>query len=350
MYINHNVENIKRVFPEQNRKLYLRLDMNENPTGLPKKFIKSVLKTITPEFLSTYPEPKEFTEKYSTFIGRNPDNVVATNGSDTAIRYLLEIFGQPGKEVLTVSPSFEMYRINCNLLGLVHKPVYYDNNLNFNINDLINFIGPNTRVVVILNPNNPIGNSFTKTDIIKILDKASENNALVIIDEAYHYFSDKTFIDELDHYDNLVILRTFSKMFSLAACRLGVIISNKHIIELVKSLKLTFDVNSFALLFGTKLIESPDVINDLKLKYEKGKKYLTNYLTEKGYIWKESDGNFILIKTNQPAQVVAHELRIKHRILVHDYSNPLLQDYIRVTVGSIKCMKQFIVALNKIEE
>ncbi|UQT40834.1 aminotransferase class I/II-fold pyridoxal phosphate-dependent enzyme [Acidaminococcus intestini] len=107
-------------------------------------------------------------------------------------------------------------------------------------------------MVVLLNPNNPVGNVYTDDELKAVVEKAQTVNALVIIDEAYHYFYKKTFLNFINMYDNIVILRTFSKLFSLAACRLGVIIGNPKLIHYVTNAKLTFDVNSIALLFGEK--------------------------------------------------------------------------------------------------
>ena len=132
-YVNEHIKNTERVFPGQGRYGYLRYDMNENPEGLPKDFVDSVLKEITPEFLTIYPEPDKFLNKYADFIGAKYENVLTTNGSDMAIRYLLETFGEKGKEVVTVSPSFEMYWVNCSILGLKHVPVEYKPDLTIDI-------------------------------------------------------------------------------------------------------------------------------------------------------------------------------------------------------------------------
>lgn len=93
IHVNKFIEETKRVFPPQNRYGMLRYDMNENPEGLPKEFVDSVLKEITPEFLAIYPEPDRFLHKYADFIGVDFENLMCTNGSDMAIRYLLETFG-----------------------------------------------------------------------------------------------------------------------------------------------------------------------------------------------------------------------------------------------------------------
>ena len=104
-YVNEDIKNTYRIFPSQGRYGYLRYDMNENPEGLPGEFVDEVVKEITPEFLSIYPEPDRFTKKYADFIGVDFENVLATNGSDRAIRSMLETFGEKGKKVVTVAPS-----------------------------------------------------------------------------------------------------------------------------------------------------------------------------------------------------------------------------------------------------
>lgn len=261
-YVNENIKNTVRVFPRQKRYNCLRYDMNENPEGLPKDFVDSVLKEITPEFLAIYPEPDKFLNKYANFIGAQYENVVATNGSDMAIRYILETFGEAGKSVVTVSPSFEMYWVNCNILGLKHKPVAYNDDLTINIENIINAIDLDTRVVL-LNPNNPVGNVYTEEEFRLVLKRTQEVGAILVVDEAYHYFYKNTFIDYALKEPNVIVLRTFSKMFSIAACRLGVAISNPQIIDYIKRGKLTFDVNSIALLFGERLLDHPEVYKEL---------------------------------------------------------------------------------------
>lgn len=348
-FVNKDIASMKRVLPMQDRGGYLRLDMNENPQGLPEKFVKEVLSEVTPEFLATYPEPDKFLRKYANFIGVNFENVLTTNGSDMAIRYLLEVFGEKGKNVVTVSPTFEMYWVNCCLLGLNHVPVYYEKDLTISVDKIINAINDDTRIVVILNPNNPVGDAFTEEDVKKIILKAKQVNAIVIIDEAYHYFYDKTFLNFVFENDNVVLLRTFSKLMSLAACRLGVIISNPRMIEYVKTLRLTFEANSFALLFGEKIIENPQIIEEL-IKIEKdGKKYLLTKLKNKGYECKDSNGNFVFIKTKKDPHQITKKLKDEKKILVHDYNNELLKDYIRITTGSKEVMQKFINAFFELD-
>lgn len=341
-YINENVKNTVRIFPEQGRYQYHRYDMNENPEGLPKNFVDSVMQEITPEFLAVYPEPDRFLKKYASYIGAEYENVLTTNGSDSAIRYLLEIFCEKGKEVLTVSPSFEMYAVNCSILGLKHKMVSYKEDLSLDINEIIESITEETDVVVLLNPNNPIGNVYTEDELERIIKKAESCEAIVIIDEAYYYFHKKTFLSYALKEKNVVVLRTFSKLFSIAACRLGIIISNPEIIGYVKNSRLTFETNSIALLLAERLIESPEIIEQLVQVQDEGKKYILEILQEKGYEVRDCTGNYIFIVPRRNPKVLEKGLKENHKILIKTYSNPLLERYIRVSTGSVKAMKFFV--------
>lgn len=342
-YVNENIKNTGRVFPAQGRYEYRRFDMNENPEGLPKSFVDSVLKEITPEFLSIYPEPDRFIRKYVEYVSDiTVQNVLPTNGSDMAIRYLLETFGEEGKEVVTVSPSFEMYWVNCSILGLKHVPVAYEKDLTIEIEKITGAITEDTRVVVLLNPNNPVGNVYTEEELRQVIGRAREVGAVVIIDEAYHYFYDKTFLKYAVSEENVIVLRTFSKLMSLAACRLGVIISNPEIIHYVKNAKLTFDVNSIALLFAERLLERPELIEEQIQKEKEGKQYTLDTLRAHDYWCRDCMGNFVFVKPRHDAKETAERLKKEKRILVHPYGNELLKDYLRVSIGSKEAMKIFL--------
>ena len=349
MHVNPFIDKTVRVFPPQNRYGMLRYDMNENPEGLPKDFVDSVLKEITPEFLAIYPEPDRFLRKYADFVGVKFENLMCTNGSDMAIRYLLETFGEVGKEVVTVAPSFEMYWVNCNILGYKHVPVAYESDLTIKVEEIVSAITENTRIVVLLNPNNPVGNVYTDDEFAEVQRRAEEVGALLIVDEAYHYFYSKTFLKKALAAQNVVILRTFSKLMSLAAVRLGVIIGNKDLIDSVRKSRLTFDANAVALLFAERLIEHPEVVQKLICIQQEGKDYALDRLRTAGYWCKDCQGNFIFIKPKHDAHEVAQRLESECRVLVHPYGNSLLKDMIRVSTGSKIAMEKFLTAFLKVD-
>lgn len=349
-YVDEHIKNTNRVFPQQGRYDYLRYDMNENPEGLPKEFVDSVLKEITPEFLSIYPEPDRFLNKYAAYIGASYENVVAVNGSDMGIRYLLETFGEKGKDVVTVAPSFEMYWVNCSILGLRHVPVAYESDMTISIDKILDAITENTRIVVLLNPNNPIGNVYTEEELEKVIEKTKKVGAIVVIDEAYHYFYPNTFLKYALNEENVVLLRTFSKLFSIAACRLGVVISNPQIIHYVKNAKLTFDANAIALLFAERILDHPEMIEQLIETEKEGKAYTLAELTKHGYETRDCRGNFIFVTPKHQAAEVAQKLETEKKILVKSYGNEMLKKYLRISVGSKEAMERFLTAFFEIDE
>lgn len=349
IFVNEYIKNTVRVFPEQGRYDKFRFDMNENPDGLPKDFVDSVLKEITPKFLTVYPEPDKFLRKYADFIGVGIDNVTATNGSDTGLRYIMETFGEEGKDVVTVSPSFEMYWVNCRILGYHHVPVHYESDMTIKIENILNAITEDTRIVALLNPNNPIGNVYTQEEINQVVEKTQKVGAVLVIDEAYHYYYPNTFLQTALTNDNVIVLRTFSKAFSIPALRLGVIISNPQIIHYINNAKLTFDVNSIALLFGERLLDHPEILKNIVAAENKGKSYTLNELIQKGYACRDCRGNYIFVKPKHDAKQVATRLAKEKKILVHPYGNEMLKDYIRVSIGSVNSMKIFLKAFFEID-
>ncbi len=344
MYVNPDIKKTVRVFPEEGRRAYLRYDMNENSEGLPLDFVEAVKREITPEFLATYPEPSAFTQKYADYMGMKPEQVLATNGSDMAIRYLFETFGEKGKDVVTVAPSFEMYWVNCNILGYHHVPVPYEPDMTMKVENILAAIGEDTRIVVLLNPNNPMGNVYTREEAEAVVQRARDVGALVIIDEAYHYFYEKSFLDLVKKYDNVAVLRTFSKLFSIAACRLGVVIGSEAIIRYTKNAKLTFDVNSIALLFGERLLEHPEIEKTLIAQEQEGKDYILSELKARGYEVRDCKGNYIFIKTRRDPHALAEELAQEKHVLVKTYGKGMLRDIMRVSVGSRAAMERFLEA------
>ena len=202
---------------------------------------------------------------------------------------------------------------------------------------------------MLLNPNNPIGNTYTEQELERVLCQADAVGAVVIIDEAYHYFYPHTFLKYGLEHKNVIVLRTFSKLFSLAACRLGVMIGDPEIIGYVKNAKLSFDVNAVALLFGERILDHPEIIRELIHKEAEGKQYLLEMLRKNGYECRDCKGNFVFIKPHHSAKEIAHSLEKERKVLVHPYGNPLLKDYIRVSTGAKHSMELFLEAFFQLD-
>ncbi|SCI97433.1 Histidinol-phosphate aminotransferase [uncultured Clostridium sp.] len=347
-YINPNIKNLYRTSYKESRESFLRLDMNENPEGLPSDFLKKVLNEITPEYLAMYPETNTLVDRLSKMLNFNTDNICLTNGSDDAMRLSFEVFGQSGKKLVSVSPSFEMYSVYANMYGMKHCKVFYDENFEVKVEDMLGLIDEDTSIVVILNPNSPIGRNWTENEVRMIIEKARDNKAIVIIDEAYHYFYPKSFINICKEYDNVIIFRTFSKLFSIAGCRIGYIVSNNNIINMIKNASSTYSVNCFAIKIAENLLKYPEITKDLINVERQGREYLLSKLKINGYEFYNNGANYILIKSKKPPMELFKELK-RRNILIKTYSNPILEKWIRITTGSIDTMEKFWNEFKKVD-
>ena len=340
-YINENVKELNRIFDQNSREGFLRLDLNENPGGLPKEFIHKVLSGITPEFVSKYPETADFQQFLADYLGVDYDEICLTNGSAEAIRHIIEAYSRPGGKILSVTPSYAMYEVFAKMYGRIHIGVPYREAFKADINDILNAITDDIDLVVLLNPNNPVGDVYSEDEMVMLLDKAEACQANVLIDEAYFYFYPNSFGHFAFERSNVIVTRTFSKLFSLAGLRLGYCISRKENINLVQKLCTPHNVNAFALRFVRAILEEDGMLEDMISKQKAGRAYLINDLESNGYRVTHSEGNFVFIETKTNAKKMAEKLKNK-KILVKYYSTPGYDDLIRVTIGEESIMKEFL--------
>ncbi|MGN0681971.1 MAG: pyridoxal phosphate-dependent aminotransferase [Candidatus Fimisoma sp.] len=348
-YINENVKNLNRIFDQNSREGYLRLDLNENPIGLPQEFIDEVLSGVTPEFVAKYPETLEFTEKLAEFLGVEIENLCLTNGSAEGIRHVIEAYSRPGGKMLCVAPSYAMYEVYAAMYGREFVPVAYEGT-NVNVDTLISKITKDIDLLIILNPNNPMGDVYTYDDMDRILAKAKENEVTILIDEAYFYFYKNSFKDYALQNNNVFLTRTFSKLFSLGSGRLGYVLGQPEGIAMVQKLCTPHNVNAFGMRFAQAILEKEGMVDWLVEKQLDGKNYVVDKLTENGYIVNAKEGNFIFVKTKTDAETVKRRLKDEKKILVKTYAG--ISDMgtcLRVSTGERQAMEQFLNALFEVD-
>lgn len=348
-YINENIKNLYRVKFHDERGHILRLDMNENPEGLPNDVFNAVMKKITPEYIATYPEKDRLMEKIAAHNGIAYENVSVTAGSDEAMRLIFQCFGEAGKNLVTVTPTFEMYDVYSKMFGMNHVTVDYRDDFTVDADDILAAIDERVGIVILLNPNSPIGAVYQEKEVRKVIEKAQAVGAIVVIDEAYHYFYAPTFMPFIKEYDNLLVLRTFSKLFSMAGLRIGYAAGSAELIEYIEKAESTFNVNNIAILFAMEVIENPQLIEHLAAKEREGREWLTARLQEAGYRCLSMVGNYVLFYPKRASGDIVDELK-KENIWVRDYGRGILKGWVRVSTGSVDCMKTFWEAFVKIDD
>ncbi len=350
-YLNPRIEKLFRIYDQNERKDYLRLDLNENPGGLPEEFLKNVLSEISPQFVSQYPETLHFTEVLASFLKTDVDHICLVNGSAEGIRYIIEAFTSPNGRIVGVTPSYFMFQIYSEMYGREFVSVQYNEDLSMNIESIIDKLTENTQLLVLLNPNNPMGNVYSDEEFEQIMEITKEKQINVLIDEAYHYFYPKTFINYALEKEHVFVTRTFSKLFSMAGCRLGYVVGWPDGIKMVNKMCTPHNTNAFALKIAEAVLNTPGIIEKLISDYLEGRNYLIDWLDSNGYKHKGDAGNFIFIKPNTDALVIVKRMRLEKKILIKSYSN--IGDFgncLRVSIGAKEYMEKFVFALKEVDK
>jgi len=317
----------------------IKLNANENPYGLPEEMIEEILRRAKNLEYSRYPDANsvKLSGIVSSFWGLNRDNIVIGNGSDELIDYLVKAFSEKGRRIITTAPSFAMYKIYSIINGcnFVQIPL---NQSNFSLNEdkvLEEAKKEDSSIVFLAYPNAPTGNYFSEDKIIKIIE---ESGCLVVVDEAYYEFGEKTFVPLISQYDNLVILRTFSKAYSLASLRVGYLLSNPEIINEVRKVKSPFNVNTFSQLAAQLVFENKGILKDYIMKIIEERERLTdgiNKLTP--FKAHPSKTNFVLVEAGSKENLdLVYNHLLKQGILVQQVSDPIFSTsrcFLRITVG-----------------
>lgn len=349
IYTDERIKNTFRVPQPEGRGHYLRLDQNENPDGIPSWLFDSVMKKVTPEFLAIYPEESTPTAKYAELLGLEKENVSLTDGSTVGMGYVIKVFGEPGKNILCVTPSFAMFEVHAKMIGMNVIQFKYENDFSFKIENTLNAINEKTGIVVLVNPNMPVGNVYSKDDIVAIVEKARNYNAAVIIDEAYYYFYNQTSMDLVKKYDNVFVLRTFSKMLSIPSLRVGAIMSSSENIRCINAYKPHYTVNSIALLFVEAIVDNHEkLLKELTVKYTEGKEYILDALSKNGYETLPSYGCYVCIKPKNKTSRELTDLLVKNNILILCGKDGLT-GWLRLTIAHKKYMETFMNTLLRID-
>lgn len=350
-YLNEDIKDLVRIFDQNERKDYLRLDLNENPGGLPQEFIDSVLTNVTPQFVAQYPETLHFTEVLAEHIGTDIKHVCLTNGSAEAIRYVIQAFTSVNGRIVGVVPSYFMFQVYSEMYGRNFVKVPYNDDLSMDISNIINALTDDTQLLILLNPNNPMGNVYSDEEFETIMKVAREKEISVLIDEAYHYFYPKTFIKYALNERHVFVTRTFSKLFSMAGCRLGYVVGHPDDIKYVQKYCTPHNTNAFAMLFAEKILTTPGVLDSLIEKFNEGRKFLVDTLDSNGYRHKGEAGNFIFIETKTDAKKIVDRMKTEKKILIKSYDNVgEFGTCLRVSIGEKKYMQQFTEALFEIDK
>ena len=323
----------------------MRLDFNENTVGCSPRVIQFLRERLSIGQLAVYPEYVETREDLARFFGVREEQLLLTNGTDEAIQVLINTYVDDGDDVLLLRPSYAMYRFYAEVAGASIREVdYRAADLAFPLEELLDAIRPTTRAILIANPNNPTGTGLDLEGVRKILAKAA--GAAVLIDEAYFEFHGVTALRLIETTPNLFVSRTFSKVYGMAAMRLGCLFSQARNVAYLHKAQSPYSVNALAALAAREAIRDADYIKNYVEEALAARELVCRGLDEMGIGWFPSCANFILFRAGERAIEIRDRLR-EAGVLIRDRSYELA-GCVRVTVGTREQIRRFLAVLKEI--
>jgi len=313
----------------------IKLDAMENPYRLPP-FLSEEISRITADVsINRYPDPHAAALR-ETLKGvlsiPSGMEIMLGNGSDEIIQIIMLATAKPGAKLLTVEPGFAMFKMIATFTHMEYVGVPLKPDFSLDLDMMLDEIESHQPAVIFLAyPNNPSGNLFDAGALEKII---ATSPGLVVIDEAYHPFAGKSFMDKLADYPNLLVMRTLSKL-GLAGLRLGFVAGRQEWLSHLEKLRLPYNINVITQLVATKIMQHYDVLQQQAESVKQTRAQLCHFLEKKGDIEVyPSDANFVLFRLNNAGQIFRQLQQRGVLVKNLDNSHPLLKNCLRVTVGT----------------
>ena len=347
-FLDEKFSSLKEYTPgEQPRdKKYIKLNTNESPFP-PSPSVISAVSREEVEDLRLYsdPESKALKQSLSEIYSVGYENIYVSNGSDDILNFAFMAFGQKGVSYPDISYGF--FKVFANLYGLKSDVIPLKEDFTICAEDYYNKSG----LVVIANPNAPTGICLSVSEIEGIVK--NNKNSVVLIDEAYVDFGGESAYKLTEKYDNILVVRTFSKSRSLAGARLGFAIANKEIIKDLEKLKFStnpYDINRLTQKIGVVALSEDGYYTDNCKRIIENREFCAKELEKLGFTVLPSRANFIFAKSDK---ISGEELYLKLKekgVLIRHFTDERIKDFNRITIGSIEEMKAFIEKIKEILE
>ena len=339
--VREKVKSLK-AYHVENYDCNIKLHANESPYP-PEKDIAKLLKECSDDLqINRYPDPDchKLKQTISGVLGVPADQLIVGNGSDELIQFILQIFCEPGDSITFPDPTFAMYKIIAQGMGINSSAFPLDENWDFEANQFLEFLEEcNSKVVFFSYPNNPTGNCFSAKAIKYIIENFQ---GIVVVDEAYYDFSAKTFIQEMPNNNNLIVLKSLSKI-GMAGLRVGYGIAQPELIEQFNKVRLPYNSNSISQLLSEKLLSDFAKIQKQidNIKAERVR-VLENLSEINGITPYPSDSNFILFRSKMDSEQLFKKLA-ENGILIRNLgAHPRLSNCLRVTIGTREDNDKFL--------
>ena len=324
-----------------------KLHANENPYPPSPELLNKIFQRLDELELNRYPDPdcRNLKKTIANRTGALTEQIIIGNGSDELIQYLMQVLCDAEETIAFPDPTFAMYGITAQCLGLNPVSFPLNDNWDFEASPALKIIAEHkARIVFISYPNNPTGNCFSEQEIQQVIEQFE---GIVVLDEAYHDFSGKTFLKQMEKHNNLVILRSLSKI-GLAGLRVGYGIFPVMLAEQVNKSRLPYNSNSISQWVANELLNHfTPVQNQIHSILEERDRLMDELSKLPAITAYPSDSNFILFQASRDGEKVFNNLKANGTLLRNLGSHPRLKNCLRVTIGTKQENDQFLSQLRK---
>ena len=322
----------------------IKMNANENPYGCSPRVLKAFAEC---KHFNIYPDDgqQELRRLLSDYAGVPAECIVAGHGSNTVIDSIVRLFVGPGDEVINSVPTFDIYRFSTQICGGTLVNINRDENLAIDLAKIKKSINNKTRLIFLATPNNPTGNIVSPEDILELI----KIGLPLVVDEAYYEFSGVTAMPLTEKYQNLIVLRSFSKWAGLAGLRVGYGVFPLNIVPYMMAIKIPHNVNVAAEIAVRESLADIDYLQGRVKALIKERARLFNALQQVSWLKPyPSQANFIFCAVLKGSASELHQTLQKKGILVRYFDNPLLKSTIRISVGKPEHTDALIRALQEI--
>lgn len=319
---------------------YTLLDFNERTIPVVNSVRQALHDYIDAGRLQVYPAYGDIVSRLAEYSGVNAGQLMITNGSDQGIDLVFRAVATPDSEAIIPAPTFAMYHQCAKVEGMTLLEPRYTKESGYPLEEVLTSINPNTRMVVVSNPNNPCGTPVTKGQIEQILQAAPE--AAVLVDECYFEYTQNTVVDLIDNYTNLFVTRTFSKTWGIPSLRFGYLISAEENIRGLCNIRGPYDINQLAVVAATAALDNPEEINTyIQEVMQHSKPLLEQWLDTQGIEYWSSVANYLWCFPYNP-EAVNRILQSKGFLVRPKADGERLG--LRVTIGTLEQTRALIKA------
>lgn len=341
------VSSLPRILADPER-VHFKLDWNESTIPPSPNVRKAVMQFLDNELsLNYYPQlfSPDLRLRLQSHVGYPKDHILVTNGSDDALELICKTYLNPGDRVLSPYPTYTHALLFAQSRGAIIDKVIFEDTFAGTVEEILAALTERTKLIYLVNPNNPTGQMFTEEEMVRIAQAAPQ--AVILIDEAYHEFSHQTLVGLVGRYRNVVVTRTFSKLWGLAALRIGYLVAQPPLISQLCRLHNPKSVNQIAQVAAAAALEDREYYEKYLEEVDASKELFERWCAKRGIGFHNTPASYVMVKVDRVKEVV--DALADEGVYVRDRSSfPSLAGYFRLNLGTVEQTQEVLHRFEKV--